>query len=358
MLPRAPEEVTAAWLTDALRERKVIDASTAVGSIRSQTIGEGTGFIGQLARLALIYERGAGPATLIGKFPTLDPGGREIGNLFRFYEREVRFYEEIAERVELATPRCLYSAANVSGDEYLLLLEDMAPARCGDQLAGASIEDAELAVRSIAAFHATWWESRDLYALDWMPEVNAPVHQSAQRSYQEAWPIFADAYLHRVEPPMQRIIEELRDHVIDLLNALADTPRTIIHGDFRVDNMFFGGRAPFSVIDWQISSKGRGIFDVAYLLAGGVDAKLRKEHEMRLLRAWHGILLEKGVQGYDWDRAVHDYRLCVLYCLVYVVISLGTLDSANARGVALFDAWLQRVTAAIADLDAGELMPR
>jgi hypothetical protein len=360
-LPRAPQEVTAEWLTQALHARGGISADSRVGSVRSETSGEGTGFLGQLARFSLTYAAGEGPAVLIGKFPTLDPGGRAIGNLFRFYEREVRFYDEVATDISLTTPRCYYSAANVADDEYLLLLEDLAPARCGDQIAGASVEDAETAIRSIADFHATWWDNDRCAALEWLPLVNAPVHQSAQQSYRDAWPLFSDAYLDRLAPPMQRTAEEMRDHVIDLLNVVSVPPRTIIHGDFRVDNMFFaapGSRAPFSVIDWQISSQGRGVFDVAYFLSGGVEPDVRKTHEMRLLRMWHDMLVERGVKGYTWDDAVRDYRICVLYCLVYVVISLGTLDTANPRGVALFDAWLRRSTTAIEELDAAEMMPR
>jgi hypothetical protein len=46
-----------------------------------------------------------------------------------------------------------------------------------------------------------------------------------------------------------------------------------------------------------------------------------------------------------------------LYVLVYVVISLGTLDFANERGHALFNAWLRRSVAAIEELNAAEEMP-
>jgi hypothetical protein len=31
--------------------------------------------------------------TLIGKFPAAVQGNRDLANLFRFYEREVRFYQ-------------------------------------------------------------------------------------------------------------------------------------------------------------------------------------------------------------------------------------------------------------------------
>jgi hypothetical protein len=40
---------------------------------------------------------------------------------------------------------------------------------------------------------------------------------------------------------------------------------------------------------------------------------------------------------------------------VYTVIALGTLDTANERGVMLFNEWLRRRAAAIEELDCHEL---
>lgn len=76
-----------------------------------------------------------------------------------------------------------------------------------------------------------------------------------------------------------------------------------------------------------------------------------------MLRTYHDILVADGVRGYDHDQCLREYRTGALYVLVYVVISLGTLDFANERGRALFNAWLTRSTAAIEDLNAGELIP-
>ena len=45
------------------------------------------------------------PASLIAKFPGASEGGREIGNMFDFYHREIRFYEEIADEGRAARRR-------------------------------------------------------------------------------------------------------------------------------------------------------------------------------------------------------------------------------------------------------------
>ena len=359
-IPRSPEEITPQWLTGALRENNIIREANVV-STSAEGIGAGAGFLGQLAKIAITYDRAeaGAPRSLIAKLPTLDPGGREIGNLFRFYEREIRFYEDLADGLEINAPKRYYSAMDVPGDEYLLLIEDLAPALVGDEAAGVSVEQSERAIRNLATFHAAWWESPRLEMLDWMPFVNAPVHQSAQQSYQQAWPKFCELFGDKISSRMMGIGEEMREHIIDLLNAMEPQPRTIIHGDFRGDNVFYGDgtTAPaFTAIDWQISSKGRGIFDVAYFLCTSIDPVLRKAHEERLVRLWHDAISESNdTTSYTFDDAFHDYRVSALYMHTYTVIALGSMDFANERGLMLFNEWLRRRAMAIEDLDCGEL---
>ena len=361
-IPAGPEALTAEWLTDALRSSGVITTSRVV-SFDAPRIGEGSGFIGQLAQVALRYdaaEDGA-PASLIAKFPASGEMGRMIGNLFDFYNREICFYREIAEDIELRTPRCYYTAADTKTQEYVLLLEDLAPARVGDHAAGCALDEAEIALTSIAKFHAAWWEHPRLEEIaDWMPMIDAPVHQSAEASYQQAWEPFIANFGQKISPEMRKTAEQIGQRVIALQSSIADRPHTIIHGDYRTDNLFFGtaaGGAPFVVIDWQIACRGRGIFDVAYLLCGGLDADIRSANEDRLLHLYHDTLVANGVKDYSFEQCWREYRRMSLYVLVYVVISLGTLDFANERGLTLFNAWLSRSVAAIEYLKAAEELP-
>ena len=360
-IPAAPGELTGEWLTQALRETGTI-SHAAVESFDSETIGQGVGLIGELARVSLRYDRpeAGAPSSLIAKFPASAPENREVGLHFRFYEREIRFYEEIAHRVELRTPRRYYSAMDVDADRYVLLLEDLAPNRVGDQLASCSLEEAELAIRHLAQFQAGWWESPQLMEIDWMPLVNDPVNTSAEESYQEAWEPFLERFGDKLHGPMLSLAERLGNNVARMLDGLAHPPRTIIHGDYRLDNLVFGapqGQDPLTVIDWQISSRGRGVFDVAYFMSTNLLPERRRASEMELLRVYHHILSERGARGYTFEQCLRDYRACTLFCLVYCVISGGTLDLANERGLALAIAMLERNLAAIADLDAGEMLP-
>ena len=360
-IPATPEELSADWLTDALRSTGTIGGANVV-SYESQRVGEGAGFIGQLALVTLRYDRpeeGA-PASLIAKFPAVDPGGREIGNIFRFYEREARFYEQIAGEIDIRTPRCYYNGMDLTAGEFILLLEDLAPACVGDQLEGCTAAEMRLAVREVAKLHATWWDHPRLESLDWMPYINDRVNQSAEGAYQRALPAFVEFVKDKVPASIVALAEKQQHRVIASLDRMVTRPITIVHGDYRMDNLFFQtpqGGSPLAVIDWQIANRGVGVFDVAYLLSGNVDSRIRKAKERDVLKMYHDTLLAGGVKGYSFDKCWDDYRFCVLFCLVYNVIGMGTLDMANERGVAMWTSWLKRTAAAIEDLDAADLLP-
>ena len=83
-----------------------------------------------------VFAASAGPATLIAKSAVGAPENRQMAMAVGCYEREVRFYEEIAPRPGVRVPGCL--AADLDGEtgEFVLLLEDLTDVSAGDQLTG------------------------------------------------------------------------------------------------------------------------------------------------------------------------------------------------------------------------------
>jgi thiamine kinase-like enzyme len=362
-IPRTPGDMTAEWLTAALRGSNTITKSSVTSFDLDADIAAGAGFMGQLARVKLRYDQpepGA-PLSLIAKFPTYGPENRAIADMFRMYETETRFYEEIAGNVELRTPKRYHSARATDSTDFILLMEDLAPARVGDQVAGCSKAQAELAIRELAKFHATWWQSPKLAELDWVWPFNQPVRvAAAQGAYGQAWASFKQMWAKNVPAPVMELGERFQGALPKLMDRLAAPPVTISHGDYRVDNLFFAtpeGGDPLAVVDWQIMTLGNGLFDVAYFMAGAVSPADRRAMEMDLLHMYHGILLERGVKNYDFDECLLDYRTAAMFCWQYAVIIVGTLDASNERGLALFTTVLERFVSIIEDLNAGELLP-
>jgi aminoglycoside/choline kinase family phosphotransferase len=359
-IPTTFEALTPEWVTGALRASGVI-GDAAVTEAQAEPVGQGVGLLCQLARITLTYDRpmAGAPTSVVAKFPTADPQTRGMVSLFRFYEREVRFYEQIADGLELATPRRYYSAYDPAGGDFILLLEDLTARRLGDQLAGCSLEDARLAIGELAKLHAAWWQSPRLEGLAWMPAADDVVNKTGLTVFPQAWSLFLQRFGEKLPPPMVPIGERLSVRAPEILDRFAGRPATVCHGDYRLDNLFFGNGGdapPLTVIDWQIAIRSAGTYDVGYMTSQSLDPDLRRKHEMDVLRMYHQALIERGVQGYSFDQCLEDYRWTLLFCFAYPVIG-GTMgDLSNERGVALATAMMERSATAIMDWDAGRLL--
>jgi hypothetical protein len=355
MYPRSPADLTAAGLSLALG----LDPAS-VSSIETEIVGQGIGIYGQLARVRLFYRAGAaGPKSVIAKFPSAIEQIRGLAQQLKFYEREVKFYRHLGKGGSLRSPRCFYESHDVPSDKFFLLLEDLGDYRPGDQLKGCSAEDAFVAVRQLAELHAEWWESPKLKVIDWVPLGESDANKGAMALYPVAWPLFLQRCGANLSDDMLRIGERLSDQIATMLDRFRSRPRTLCHGDYRLDNLFFGMRSdqePIRVVDWQIASQCVGTYDVGMFLSQSVPSSIRREIELDLLRAYHDRLFELGVRGYTFADCIDDYRWTLMFCFCYPVIGGGLGDVANERGVALAQAMTDRCVLAIRDWKAFEFL--
>ena len=358
--PATVEAITPEWLTSALRAGGHL-GHASVSSVQAEPVGQGVGILCRLYRLTLGYEGAAdgAPASLIAKLPTADPQTRGMVALFRFYEREVRFYEDVAEGLELCTPRRFYSNFDAATGDFILLIEDLSSIRIGDQLAGASVEDAKMAVSELAKLHAAWWQSPRLEQVSWMPVLNDQANKMGLALYPQAWGIFMERFGSKLDPRLVPIGERLGTKVNDILDLFASRPATVCHGDFRLDNLFFHdgqGDKVLTVIDWQIASRATGTYDVGYMMSQSINVEDRRQHERKILKLYHDALIERGGQGYSFDQCLEDYRWALLFCFVYPVMAGGLGNLSNERGYALAQTMMERSATAILDWDAGALI--
>ena len=362
-IPQSPAQLTPSWLTEALQTDGAISGNTVVSSFDAETIGEGVGLIGLLARLRLQYSGDAegAPRTVIAKFPSQTEGGLALGKLYGVYEREVRFYAEIGDQVGLSTPRCYYSAMDIDSDRYFLLLEDLAASgRVGDQVAGCSEDEALLAVRELAKFHAIWWDSPKLQEITWLARGSDLVRASMQALYPQASKTIIKQFGGRLTAEIASEMATLDQRVLAALPQLDAQPETITHGDYRLDNMFFGvdGAAyELAVFDWQTLNRSNGPYDLAYFVSGCMAPERRRECEARLIQAYHEVLLERGVRNYPFSELLKDYRRSLVIALALVTVSGATLEWTNERAVKLLEVMLDGLVTSIADNNALELLP-
>jgi plasmid maintenance system killer protein len=119
-IPTGPEELTPEWLTWALRHRGTLTRA-AVESFHAEIIGKGAGFISRVARVNLRYDKAeeGAPASLIAKFPGLDPEMRARAWSWGAYEKDVWFYQELAREISLRAPRHYFSDIDIEAQRSI-----------------------------------------------------------------------------------------------------------------------------------------------------------------------------------------------------------------------------------------------
>lgn len=352
-----PEGLTGPWLTDTLRALGHL-AHGRIAAVSLEQLGDGTGMMSELARLRLTLEgeTGALPATLVAKFPSRNPTNRASAMTYRVYEREVRYFAELDQQTAATSPQIYLSQRQ--DDNFLILMQDMGDYRVGDQAAGATLEESELMVDALTALHSGFWAATD--ALDWVPPIAGSYHADTMLALCEpGWASMCERFAQQLAPQIASQGERFKQALPALQARMNTGPVTLLHGDFRMENVLFGQQPahhPVVIIDWQGPLLGKGLVDVALMLGQSTRTAVRQAHERALVDRYASGLRQAGVPAYRNEQAWNDYRWAVLYNWVYVAVVSGTLDVSNERAFAWMSKMVARQSAASVDLNVIELL--
>lgn len=345
----SPREITVDWLSQVLAANG-IDAR--VGSFTTQAVG--TGQLGETCRISLVYAGTAAPAapqTLVAKFPSADETSARSGRELGIYRTEVMFYRELAGGCAIRTPRA-YAAEIDDAGRFVLLFEDLAPARQGDQLNGCDVGAARQVLREAVHLHAAFWNDAALRQRSWVSVPRASQGFYTTELIERSWDHVKKNYAEHLSAGIRDVCERfVRNHAH--WNRPRSGPVCFSHNDFRLDNMLFGGPdGRVAVVDWQTASVLGAGMDVAYFLGSALDPETRKTHEQSLLREYHGGLVERGVTGYPFDQLWRDYAHYT-FAGIAVAIAATLIVRRTERG----DRMLMQMTRSAAQhaLDTGAL---
>jgi hypothetical protein len=346
-----PEDLTAEWLTAVLR---ATDADARVHAVIVEPIG--TGQTGASFRVHLDGD-GDLPATLVAKTAAGDRAARE--RVAPGYRNEVGFYTVFRDRVRIRTPHCWHAEISDDSCSFVLLLDDLAPARPGVQADGCTVDQAADAVRNLAGLHAPVWNDPSL---------------SDERAWLTAMSGARAAFLGTIteqaaEQFVARYGDELGDDAETLRRAAALTGRwvaidtgsqALVHGDYRLDNLMFPEHGDGVVaLDWQTLAIGPPGRDLAYFLATSVLVDDRRAHESALVAEYLDELRRLGVEDYSFDQCFADYRLGVLQGPMITMIGCAYATATpSVSADAMFLAMATRSCAALRDLGSLELVER
>ncbi len=257
-------DLTSSWIRKALGLDS--EATNRVESIDLTRIG--TGQVADSYRVSLTYTQpttAQTPTSLVAKFTSDSEQSRSAGRSELNYLREVRFYEQIAHHLHARIPHCYYSEIDSNDTEFILLLEDLTPARAGNQLAGCTVHETTRALEQAAGFHAPYWGGDELRGLGWLD-----ISETYWKRFEEMMPVWFDGFTQRYETRIAADDLKFADKFVANIDRyyarLRQAPYTIQHGDFRPDNILFdvqGEGGTLAVVDWQTVILGPAAIDVA-----------------------------------------------------------------------------------------------
>ncbi|MFM8563356.1 MAG: phosphotransferase family protein [Acidimicrobiia bacterium] len=356
-IPTTADHLTADWLNRAF------DGSVAeIVDVRAERLGEGVGLLGEVTRLHLRYRDGSEgprPTTMIAKCQAVAPGNVFMSQAMGFYERESSFYSRFSRTINLRVPHCHYTDVDPSGAPYIVLIEEITDARMVDQVVGADLDDTAAILDQAVTLHSTFWDNDLLRSLSWLPPMNNPLYRAAREMAEPKLESFIATWSGILPERTLGWMRELTPKYPDMVDWWVDQGHaTFVHMDFRADNFLFGGSAgagTVTVLDWQLSARHVGLWDVANFLGQSVTIENRRSWEGELVRRYHDGLLAAGVTGYPWERCWRDYRYCLLH-QAWSQVAVSDIDPGNDRGRRLLHEMITRAFAATDDNDGADLL--
>ena len=334
-LPCHPQNMTTDFLTQALNA-----PSGSLQQIDFSPIG--TGQVADSYRLQLIWNGFDGPTSLVAKCSAGDKTSRETAHNLHLYEIETSWYAQLASSAGVRVPHPHYVAFDAASGDFVLLLEDCAPAKQIDQMLGVQPEDVAAALAEAAHLHRFRWGDPQLGEIAWLN-----YGQNNKDYVKNLLPAIAPEFLARYRTRLAPEILDLTRDFVAHYEAYAAAPAkppplALTHGDFRLDNMLYrDGAGRVVILDWQTVSASAPMLDVAYCIATSLaDPKIRAQMEEKLL-ADYLAQLNLSAGAYEFETAWHDYRHAAFAGLLMALVSSMVVER-TPRGDEMFAVMAER----------------
>lgn len=320
--PTDPDSITPAVMTALLETMQIEAEVTEVEVRKAWTYGQGekVSTAGRLD-LALSYA-GAGAADLPEQV-VLKISLVELP-VAPLYRNEVAAYMNLRPSEVTRTPRCLGGWFDEATGTFGLALEDLGARGATfpsvrDLVPMAGLESLLV---SVAALHCQNWGG----SVDWDTPRLAWAQSHTEGELHELFfapdlvPLVIEdqvaTWQHKRE--LCHMVEEtpasLNEKVIALQRHQATLPQTLCHGDLHVGNTYLLPDGSMGILDWQLSSRGYYMHDVAYAIVTALDIRTRRENERRLVELHRQALLRHGAHDVPSEQEAFDeYRRAVAW---------------------------------------------
>ncbi len=175
-------------------------------------------------------------------------------------------------------------------------------------------------LRHMAALHASFWDCggeldvvpemhRYLELSPWMAEAEAAAGSPhlVPQLVAKGWPLLAE-----VAPAAAAVVTPLAYDPGPLMDALATTPHTFVHSNWKLDNLGTDDAGRTVLLDWETSGHGAPLSDLAWYLA--INCRRLPQSKEASIGAYRDALEACGVDTQPWWE--RQLALCLLGALV------------------------------------------
>ena len=252
------------------------------------------------------------------------------------------FYREMAESIPMRTPRSYFTGLGGDTGDFILLLEDVGYLRGGDFVAGPTPADTLVSLNHLASLHGSLWNDPEFGRFPWLKPYDAAPYDWDDL-YETNWTSMMENGLLHLSDDCVALGHQLVGRVKGIKQYLSRPPVTFLHGDFRLDNLFYGEKGTpdeLVVLDWQGCRIGKASWDVAYF-----TMRFDQEAKVEAMGDYHRVLLDHGVSDYPWEQFLFDCRCAALDVFVFVVNVIARVDFSSSRGLILLNEMVPDVLA-------------
>ena len=175
-------------------------------------------------------------------------------------------------------------------------------------------------LRHMAALHAAFWDCgaefdvvpvmhRYLELSPWTAQAEAAVGSGhlVPELVARGWPLLAD-----VAPAAAAVVTPLAHDPGPLVDALASTPQTFVHSNWKLDNLGTDDKGRTVVLDWEQPGRGAPLSDLAWYLA--INCRRLPQEKEAAIEAYRDALEGYGISTGPWW--ARQLALCLLGALV------------------------------------------
>lgn len=353
-IPRSAGDLTLEWLT------AVLCAETPGAEVIASEIPETHAGTTTRASLRVTYNAAGVAAALPTHVFTKSSASfsqRLMLGAADVLHGETHFFTRFRPRIDMEAPRGYFGGVDPKSWRSFLLMEDIAISK-GAQFAipttpitRSQLEDL---LGNMAKYHGTCWEDPELSVLktpnDFYENLAGLVGMGPRTAVgmERAKSVIPSALYGQAN----KLWEGTR-RCLDI--ATREAPRTLLHGDGHVGQVYITADGRMGHTDWQGTMQGAWFFDYAYLVSTALEPEQRRAAERELLEHYLERLTESGGRGPTYEEAWLRYRQAVFYAYSAWSFTIGrAFYQPKMQPDEISLACIKRVSSAIDDLKSFE----